>query len=299
MDAFRDHGKVRASLEENVDQARQIMASLERSGISIDAVTATLVEEGVQLFAESFDKLLGAVSRKRALRLGEQLDGQTYKLAPELEKAVAISLETWRRDGKVRRLWAGDARLWTSSDEAKWLGWLGVAEDERQRIDELSKLAEDVGQQGFTHILLLGMGGSSLGPEVFAQTFGRQNGRPELLVLDSTDPAQIKTIESRIDPARTLFIVSSKSGSTLEPNILKQYFFACAQRAVGAKEAGSRFIAITDPGRRCRRWPSATGFGMSCLGTRTSGAAIRFYRISALYLRPQWDWTSADCWTPR
>jgi transaldolase/glucose-6-phosphate isomerase len=252
-DAFRDHGKVRASLEENVDQAKQMMATLDRSGISIDAVTATLVEEGVQLFAEAFDKLLGAVSRKRALRLGEQLDGQTCKLAPELDKAVTISLESWRRDAKGRRLWAGDTSLWTSSDEGKWLGWLGIAEAERERIDALSSLAEDIRQQNFTHAVLLGMGGSSLGPEVFTQTFGRQNGRPALLVLDSTDPAQIRTVEGQIDPARTLFIVSSKSGSTLEPNILKQYFFECAKRAVGAENAGSRFIAITDPGSQLQK----------------------------------------------
>jgi transaldolase/glucose-6-phosphate isomerase len=253
MDAFRDHGKVRASLEENVDQAKQMMATLERSGISIDTVTAKLVEEGVQLFAEAFDKLLGAVSRKRALRLGEQLDSQTCKLAPELDKTVTMTLESWRREAKGRRLWAGDASLWTSSDEANWLGWLRIPEAERGRIDALLGLAEDIRRQDFTHVVLLGMGGSSLGPEVFAQTFGRQNGRPALLVLDSTDPAQIRTVEGQIDPARTLFIVSSKSGSTLEPNILKQYFFECAKRAVGAQNAGSRFIAITDPGSQLEK----------------------------------------------
>ncbi len=161
---------------------------------------------------------------------------------------VADSLESWRHDGNVRRLWAGDARLWTGSDEAKWLGWLGIAGEQQKRIGALSSLADDIRRADFTHVLLLGMGGSSLGPEVFAETFGRQDGAPELLVLDSTDPAQIRTVESKIDPARTLFIVSSKSGSTLEPNILKQYFFECAKRAVGADKAGSRFIAITDPG---------------------------------------------------
>jgi transaldolase / glucose-6-phosphate isomerase len=275
MDAFRDHGRVRASLEENIDQAEQMMATLGRSGISIDAVTAKLVDEGVGLFADAFDKLLGAVSRKRAVRLGEQLDSQTCKLAPELEKAVAASLESWRHDANVRRLWAGDARLWTSSDEAKWLGWLGIVEAERDRIDALSRLAEDIRQQNFTHILLLGMGGSSLGPEVFAQTFGPQNGRPELLVLDSTDPAQIRTIESKIDPARTLFIVSSKSGSTLEPNILKQYFFECAKRAVGAKDVGSRFIAITDPGSKLQAIAERDhfrhiAFGVPSIGGRYS-----------------------------
>ena len=248
MDAFRDHGKVRASLEENIERARQVMATLDRSGISIDAVTAKLVEEGVQLFADAFDKLLGAVARKRAANLGDKLDSQTYKLADGLEQAISASLEAWRHDGDVRRLWAGDAGLWTGSDEAKWLGWLDIAEEERKRVGSLASLVEGIPQQGFSHIVLLGMGGSSLGPEVFAETFGRQDGHPALLVLDSTDPAQIRTVESKIDPARTLFIVSSKSGSTLEPNILKQYFFECAKRAVGADKAGSRFIAITDPG---------------------------------------------------
>ncbi|MBN8921450.1 MAG: transaldolase, partial [Rhizobiales bacterium] len=109
MEAFRDHGKVRTSLEENIGEARQTMATLEQSGISIDTVTDTLVEEGVQLFADAFDKLLGAVAKKRAANLGDKLDGETHKRPPELGKAVAALLESWRHDGKVRRLWAGDA----------------------------------------------------------------------------------------------------------------------------------------------------------------------------------------------
>jgi transaldolase/glucose-6-phosphate isomerase len=250
MDAFRDHGKVRASLAENVGEAELTMATLARCDISIDAITEKLVEEGVQLFAEAFDKLLGALSRKRRAVLGDRLDSQSVTLPAEMEKAVAVSLEAWRRDGNVRRLWAGDASLWTGADEAQWLGWLDIAGRQSARVDSFLRLSDDIARQGFSHALLLGMGGSSLGPEVFAETFGRQNGHPEVLVLDSTDPAQIRTIESKIDPARTLFIVSSKSGSTLEPNILKQYFFECAKRAVGSDEAGSRFIAITDPGSK-------------------------------------------------
>jgi transaldolase/glucose-6-phosphate isomerase len=275
MDAFRDHGKVRASLEENVDEAERMMATLARSGIAIEVVTARLVEEGVRLFADAFDKLLGAVARKRAARLGDRLNSQTSMLAPELETAVAASLESWRQDAKVRRLWAGDARLWTSRDEANWLGWLRIAEDERDRTDLLLSLAEKIREQDFSHILLLGMGGSSLGPEVFAKTFGHLKGRPELLVLDSTDPAQIRTIENQIDPARTLFIVSSKSGTTLEPNILKQYFFACAKPAVGDKEVGSRFIAITDPGSQMQAIAERDrfrhiAFGVPSIGGRYS-----------------------------
>ena len=261
MDAFRDHGKVRLSLEENIGQANEVMTTLERSGISIDGVTARLVEEGVQQFADAFDKLLGAVARKRAKNLGAKLDGQTYKLPPECEKMVTSSLESWRHDGTVRRLWAGDASLWTGSDEAKWLGWLNITEEQRKRLGTLASLAEDVRKQNFSHIVLLGMGGSSLGPEVLAETFKRQEGHPELLVLDSTDPAQIRTAESKIDPAKTLFIVSSKSGSTLEPNILKQYFFECAKGAVGADQSGiavhrrhrSRVTAAED--RRTRSLP--------------------------------------------
>jgi transaldolase/glucose-6-phosphate isomerase len=275
MDAFRDHGKPRLSLEEDIDRAEQVMAVLNRAGISIEAVTGRLVEEGVQLFADAFDKLLGAIAGKRAAILGEKLDSQIVKLPPELEKAVAASLESWRHDGKGRRLWAGDAALWTGTDEAKWLGWLGAVEQQRSRIGALVGLAEEIRRENFSRVLLLGMGGSSLGPEVLAETFGPQPGGPGLLVLDSTDPAQIRTVESRIDPARTLFIVSSKSGSTLEPNILKQYFFERAKAAVGAERVGSRFIAITDPGSKLQKIAERDGFrhvafGMPSIGGRYS-----------------------------
>lgn len=270
MDAFRDHGKPRPSLEENLHQAEQIMTTLDRSGISIDAVTAKLVEEGVQLFADAFDKLLGAVAGKRTAILGEQIDGQTSKLSPELEKAVTASLEVWRRDGNVRRLWNGDARLWTGSGEEKWLGWLSIVEKERANVGSLLSLSEDIRQQNFTHAVLLGMGGSSLGPEVIAETFGRQSGYPELLVLDSTDPAQIRTVESRIGLRRTLFIVSSKSGTTLEPNILKQYFSERA-KAAGVEHVGSRFIAVTDPGSKLQQAAESKRFRHIAFGEPSIG----------------------------
>lgn len=201
--------------------------------------------------------------------------GQTLKVSREIEKAIVASLESWQNDRNVRRLWADDARLWTGSDEAKWLGWLDIAEAQCKRIGTLASLAEDIRQRAFSHIVLLGMGGSSIGPEVFAETFERQRGWPALLVLDSTDPAQIRTIESGIDPARTLFIVSSKSGSTLEPNILKQYFFECVKRAVGADTVGSRFIAITDPGSSLQKIAERDrfrhiAFGIPSIGGRYS-----------------------------
>jgi transaldolase / glucose-6-phosphate isomerase len=286
MDAFRDHGNLSASLTENVSEAAETMEALARCGISIDAVTQKLTEEGVELFAEAFDKLLGAVARKRTAFLGDIIDSQTRHLPAEAEKAVVLSLESWRRDGNARRLWAGDASLWTGADEGKWLGWLRVAEGEGGSASFVSRLSDDISRQGFTHAVLLGMGGSSLGPEVLTETFGPQRGHPRLLVLDSTDPAQIRTIESMIDPAKTLFIVSSKSGTTLEPNILMEYFYERAKAAVGADKVGSRSWPSPIPARSSRPPPSTTASVTSRSDCRTSAGVTRCCPISAWCLRP-------------
>ncbi len=260
MDAYRDHGRPRASLEEDVEAAKAVMAALPAAGVSIDAVTAKLVEDGVRQFADAADQLYAAVQKKRRTVLGVKLDVMTSKLPPPIDKEVQEALEDWRREGKVRRLWAADASLWTETDEAKWTGWLGIVDQQVAAVAHLEDFAADVKSAGFKDVLLLGMGGSSLGPEVFAQTFGSKPGFPALHVLDSTDPAQIRDFESRIDPERTLFIVSSKSGSTLEPNIFKQYFFERAKAVVGAAEAPKRFVAITDPGSSLEKTARNEGF---------------------------------------
>jgi transaldolase/glucose-6-phosphate isomerase len=143
--------------------------------------------------------------------------------------------------------------LWTGKDEGQWLGWLGITNGQLAHIDRLTAVARATASAGFSHVLLLGMGGSSLGPEVMKKTFGRIGAFPELLVLDSTDPAQVMAVEQQIDLGTTLFIVSSKSGSTLEPNVFKQYFFERVVQLVGAKQAGRRFIAITDPGSKMQQ----------------------------------------------
>src|SRR5205823_12970487 len=203
------------------------------------------------------------------------MNRQTRILPAELEKQVRRTLEEWAATGKVRRLWARDATLWTGADEASWLGGLGIARDQVGRVDDLRRLAEDVRREGFTRALLLGMGGSSLAPEVLKETFGRLDGFPEVLVLDSTDPAQVKALERKVDLAKTLFIVSSKSGTTLEPNLFKQYFFERARQVVGAERAGGRFIAITDPGSRLQQVAEADRFrqvffGLPSIGGRYS-----------------------------
>jgi transaldolase/glucose-6-phosphate isomerase len=272
FDAFRDHGRVRPSLEEDAAAAHDTMESLARAGISMTEVTDKLLVDGLQIFSDAFTKLLKAVDEKRKPRNTVKINRLTYSLPPELAAKVKAEIALWQEQGKVRRLWARDTSLWTGSDEADWLGWLSIAEQQLDNVAALLRFAEEV--KGFSHVLLLGMGGSSLCPEVLAKTFGRIAGHPELLVLDSTDPEQIAAIESRIDYHKTLFIVSSKSGSTLEPNIFKAYFFERAKEVLGA-EAPSRFVAITDPGSKLQQEATADGFrrifpGVPSIGGRYS-----------------------------
>jgi len=171
-------------------------------------------------------------------------------LPETLATAVQAAVADWQSGGKMQRLWQRDATLWTGNDEANWLGWLDIVDEQIAQHDQLHKVAKEVQLRGFQHVLLLGMGGSSLCPEVLRTTFGRLTHFPNLHVLDSTDPAQVKAFEHLIDIPKTFFIVSSKSGSTLEPNIFKQYFFERTKQAVGIANVGSHFIAITDPGSK-------------------------------------------------
>ncbi len=178
------------------------------------------------------------------------MNPQSYSLPADLKEKVTASLDDWLVNGKTRRLWDRDATLWTQSDESKWLGWLGIIEHQLAHGEHLRELAGDVKAAGFSHAAVLGMGGSSICPEVLGTTFGPQQGFPELHVLDSTDPAQVKTLEDKLDLAKTLFIVASKSGSTLEPNIFKQYFFERVAEKLGRDSASQQFVVVTDPGSR-------------------------------------------------
>jgi len=203
------------------------------------------------------------------------LNSQLYMLPGKLEALVNASIDDWKKNEKVRRLWQRDASVWTGSDEGQWLGWLDIVEKQLAQLDVFKKVAADVKKAKFKHALLLGMGGSSLCPEVLRMTFGKIKGFPALHVLDSTDPAQIKAIEAQVDLKSTICIVSSKSGSTLEPNIYKQYFFEQIKKKVGAKEAGNRFIAITDPGSKMQQVAEADKFrhiffGVPSIGGRYS-----------------------------
>jgi transaldolase/glucose-6-phosphate isomerase len=258
LDAFRDHGVPRNSLEENIEDAKHVLTELEKSGISLDAITAELVKDGVKLFADAADKLYGAVAHKRAAVLGHGLDHQELALGAGITKAVEKATEDWRASATIRRLWQHDKSVWTGTDEDKWLGWL--TSPASADVADYEDFAQRVKGQNFSDAVVLGMGGSSLGPEVLAETFAGKPGFPKLHVLDSTDPAQVRAMEKAVDIAKTLFIVSSKSGGTTEPNVMKDYFFARVSKAIGAGKAGHRFIAVTDPGSSLEKVATRQGF---------------------------------------
>ena len=284
LDAFRDHGRLRDSLEENIPEAKRVLADLAKSGISLDAITKQLVDEGVQLFADAFDKLLGAVAHKRAELLRGTIDAQSLTLGDRLAKAVGDGSEAWRAAGTIRKLWARDKSIWTGADENKWLGWLDSVAAEQRKLGDYSDFSSWVKQQGFTDAVVLGMGGSSLGPEVLAKTYPRTKGFPKLHVLDSTDPAQVARMEAAVDLARTLFIVSSKSGGTTEPNALKDYFYGRVEATVGKGKAGEHFVAVTDPGSSLEKVAKQQGFARTFFGDPAIGG--RYSVLSPFGLVP-------------
>jgi glucose-6-phosphate isomerase len=212
------------------------------------------------------------------------VNAQALRAPSALAGRVAEAARRWDGEGGTRRLWEKDASLWTGGDEGKWLGWLDAIEAGRALLPSLASIAAGVRRDGVTHALLLGMGGSSLCPEVLARTFGRQPGFPEFHVLDSTVPSQVAALEGRVDLDRTLVIVASKSGSTLEPSAFQQYFFARAAASRGPAEAARRFVAITDPGSKLEAQATAAGYRHIVNGEPTIGG--RYSALSPFGLVP-------------
>lgn len=286
MDAFRDHGQATPdAIEQGVDDAHALLAALETQGVSMKSVTDDLVVEGVQQFADAFDKLFGAIAlQRRTLLEGDRPRLDIRPGSQAMADALAEEMEAWRKRGRIRRLWAGDKTLWTGADEDGWVGWLKIVDQELADLDRLQDFAREVQEDGFTDVLLLGMGGSSLGPEVLGETFGRRSGWPLFHMLDSTDPAQIKAIEQAIDLRRTLFIISSKSGATLEPNIFLDYFLDRVGAACGKEKAGGRFVAVTDPGSSLEARAKQLGFAHIFYGVPAIGG--RYSVLSKFGLTP-------------
>lgn len=305
LSAFRQLGRpqqprLAENWPEELEQARARLRSLDQLGISLQEATDHLLTDGVKKFGDPFDALLSAIEHKRQALLGPDLARQDSNLG-EASPAVEAALKEWRASGKVRRLWQGDTSLWSRTDEDRWLGWLSVVERQREHLAELRQIVDELRASGIRHLVLLGMGGSSLCPDVLRVSFAKkandkshhsgrgqrslsQGGFPELHVLDSTVPAQVQATVKRIDPARTVCIVSSKSGGTIEPQVLKDYFADAIQSAIGPEPVGSRFIAITDPETALHRLARAEGFRHIVHGSPDIGG--RFSALSPFGLLP-------------
>ena len=286
MDAFRDHGVVVAdAVEQDLAGARATLDGLKALGVSFADITAELVEDGVRQFADAFDKLFASIAGHRREILGDAAPTLAIEPGSDAPKAAfEAEMEAWRKGGLIRRLWARDKTLWTGGDEAEWLGWLDVVETELADLAELQAFAAEMKAQDYSDVVLLGMGGSSLGPEVLSESFGRQAGWPRFHMLDSTDPAQVAAIEQAVDLKATLFITSSKSGGTLEPNIFTDYFLDRVGAVVGKDEAAKRFVAVTDPGSSLETRAKAAGFSRIFYGAPSIGG--RYSVLSKFGLVP-------------
>ncbi len=249
LEAFRDHGRARASVEEGMERAEADLGRLAALGIDLRAITEQLQEEGVKAFSDSYDRLLETIAeRRKALAMSGGTVGSRLGLGASAG-AVEARLAAWSREKVAARLWKKDTTIWSEREVpelADRLGWLDLPETMRAAAAELEGLAAEVRHEGMRHAVVLGMGGSSLAPEVFSKTFAASQGAPELIVLDSTHPQAVLDVAARFDPERTLFVVSSKSGTTLETLSLFRYFWA--QVAALTQTPGRHFVAVTDPG---------------------------------------------------
>jgi transaldolase/glucose-6-phosphate isomerase len=246
-EAFKDHGVAEPRLLSGLDDAQRVLETLAAHGISLASATAELERQGVVLFQQAFDRLIGAVQARRERLLGSALPTMQVELG-SADEAVRARLSALGASGFTRRLWAKDGTLFGASaaeqaEAARYMGWLHAVEHGEHFAMHLGELQEDLSHDGIETVLLMGMGGSSLAPEVFAKTFGQLDGAPELVVLDSTVPAQVKAIADAVEPESAVYVVASKSGTTSEPLAFDAFFFD----AVGD---GERFVAITDPGSK-------------------------------------------------
>ncbi len=250
FNAFLDHGTVATTLTEGVAEANAQVSELESLGIDLSQITQKLQDDGVKSFAQSFEVLMASIEGKRdGLLAGKK--GYVATLH-QFQSSVDEAVTELRDQSVMRRIWEHDHTVWKPdpTEISNRLGWLHSPEVMLESVDRIEALAVQVKAEGYTHMVLLGMGGSSLAPEVFRNTFGVKQGYLDLAVLDSTDPGAVLSYAEKHDPTKTLYIVSTKSGGTVETFSFFKYFFNQTLAAVGAAEAGRHFIAITDPGSK-------------------------------------------------
>jgi len=265
LEAILDHGTVRAdTILEDLDGARATIEALAKAQISLYDVTEELVADGVKSFADSFNAMLAAIGGKLdKLRAGAP-PAVVIGAPGDLNAAVDAALDRLAQGGFLRKLWAHDPAPWSNDPQhveiiKHALGWVEIAQQTHAQSGDLREFANACAKR-FDHVVVLGMGGSSLAPDILRATFGRTPGFPQLHVLDSTDPQQIKALDDALDIAKSLFIVASKSGTTTEPDAFFRYFYQRVVQTVGASNAAAQFVAITDPGTALETEAKEDGF---------------------------------------
>jgi transaldolase/glucose-6-phosphate isomerase len=279
LQAFADHAEIAPTLEKGLDEARRELAGLEDLGVSMDEVTAELEREGVKAFADAFTALLEAIEARRAEAAAQ--------LGP-IQAGVARRVEQLEAQHTTDRIFAADPNLWTEdpnlqTDIRQRLGWLNLPTASQFLVSDLAAFTSECRAAGLSHALLLGMGGSSLAPEVMRLAFGVAPGYLDLEVLDSTDPRQVRAAEERAPLDKTLVIVSSKSGTTTEVTALLEYFWARAREQLGDR-AHEHFAAITDPGTPLEKLARDRQFRRVFAGEANVGG--RYSALTAFGLMP-------------
>jgi transaldolase/glucose-6-phosphate isomerase len=284
LDLFLDHGEIAPSLQAGLERARADLARLEELGIDLDAVTQKLQDDGVAAFAESFESLLISISEKQGRLLAEWEQMQVS--LGDYQASVDSALAELEAQNVIPRIWAHDHTVWKPdpAEITNRLGWLNIAEKMIDNTDCLTALAERAHADGYTDVLLLGMGGSSLAPEVFRKTFGVRRGYFDLEVLDSTDPGAVLAHAERLDPARTLFVVATKSGGTAETLSFFKFFYNWVADALGQEATGAHFVAITDPGSQLQTIAQEYDFRTTFLNDPNIGG--RYSALSYVGLVP-------------
>ncbi len=279
IDAFRDHGEVRgATAAEDPAGARRTLDELAALGVDLDAITERLQRDGVASFARSYDDLIAALRAKSRQLLVDRVCRQELALGAAAA-AVDARLAAWERDGLLRRIWTKDHTVWSATpvpELTNRLGWLTLPHEMGGHAAALAALAAEARRDAIEHVVLLGMGGSSLAPEVIHATYGERAGYPRLVVLDSTHPHAVREVAARVQPGKTMFVLASKSGTTVEPNALFHYFW---KWAAPTGRAGHWFVAVTDPGTPLEAMARERGFRHVCHGSPEVGG-----RYSALSL---------------
>ena len=284
LNAYRDHGDPAARLEIDIDKARQVLKKLAELGINLLEVTQQLEDEGIEKFVKPFNKLETTLEEKRKEALAESVDVQEVHLG-EHKAQVESRISKMESSRFGNRLWRKDASLWKTDSKSqemicRSMGWLHVADKMVHHVPNLQEFVQQVSAAGYRHVVHMGMGGSSLTPLVFQQSFATVKGGLALRVLDTTDPTTILKIEREVPLGETLFIVATKSGTTAEPLAFGEYFYDKVKSLKGNR-AGENFVAITDPGSPLVELALSRNFRYYFLTLKTLEAAIGPYPTSA------------------